>query len=415
MGVISWAVNCASSVFPMVGSRTSESIDFIKGVTCAIALNAPPELCSIDASLTLANNNGSGAQGRVDVQDAVPISVRIYTDPYGHELKWSIKDQLDPTKVYADVPYGTIVGDHSFKDVSVPAGSNLRFEINDAADDGIFGDADAILYEIVLIDPQRGSETVILEGNGQFGTTRQEDFHVPFANEYIPDFSSRDPFFEEAAIAIDRAQSKPSCMTVPMFINIEFDDYHEDASWEVTSLDEQTVYASKAPGTYRYGNEVKEQIDLCPGSYKFTITDRRGQDEYRAFKKYKLTYRGLTRVSSEVPLYESQSPFYGERISHDFEIPVLGGGGTGNDFSLPAIIFEDPQQTENLSRTCLQGRAQCTSNEQCCSRVCLVKMCTGENGTSRGGSLSSRNSLRNQGSHRRQHRGGAGGYSRRRL
>ncbi|OEU09804.1 hypothetical protein FRACYDRAFT_194596, partial [Fragilariopsis cylindrus CCMP1102] len=30
VGVVSWAVNCASSQFPMVGSRTSASVDFIR-------------------------------------------------------------------------------------------------------------------------------------------------------------------------------------------------------------------------------------------------------------------------------------------------------------------------------------------------------------------------------------------------
>jgi len=387
----------------MVGSRTSESFDFIRGVTCAVSADPPAELCSANNYVSVDSNNND-IQTRIDVENGVSVSVRIYTDPYGHELKWTLMDQSDSTKVYADVPYGTIVGDHSFHDVTVPAGSNLRFEIKDAADDGIYGDADAILYELVLVDAQ-GHEMVMVEGNGQFGTSRQNDFHVPLEKDFAAAFASRSSSNEVTPIT-DRGFS--SCTTVPTFIGIEFDDYHEDASWQVTSVDGTIIYASKAPGVYRYGNEVKEQIDLCAGKYKFTISDRRGADEYRAFKKYKLSYRSLQRSDGEIPLYESQAPFIGETVSHEFEIPNLFGGDTQ-----PSIIIEDAQ-SEYLfgaeTPTCKSSRGYCSQPTDCCSQVCLGNMCVGN--SDRGSSVSrDRNSMRHQGTSR----GASRGYDRRSL
>merc|ERR1712127_70041 len=153
---------------------------------------------------------------------------------------------MDENNVYAEAPYGKITGDHSFQDVIVPAGGNLKFKIDDAADDGIYGDPDAILYEIVLVDA--GGELVMVEGNGQFSTSREEIFRVPQLNdEYLA---------LVRASKVDSASQVAPVMgaTAPLQIFIEFADYHEDASWQVTSPDGSKVYAFKNANEYRYGN-----------------------------------------------------------------------------------------------------------------------------------------------------------------
>jgi len=366
VGVVSWAVNCASAVFPMVGSRTSASVDFIRDVTCAVSVDPPAYLC--DANVLVYSNNNS-VQTRVDVQAGVSISVRIYSDPYGHELSWIITDQLDRNTVYAEAPYGRIVGDHTFTTVQVPIGADLRFEINDAADDGIFGDPDAILYEIVLND--RGDELIMVEGNGQFTTSRVETFRVPMPSEYQALFASRFSSYEEAAIDLDRDRS--GGRTVPFFIDLEFDDYHEDASWEVTSSDGSQVFGSKGPNEYRFGTSITEQVNLPAGKYLFTIRDRRGTDDLRAFKSYHLYYEGGLYNSGKTEIYRSEPPlrFAGESASHEFEISVIGGITD----SQPAIVIEDAQAldmttTQLRKVTCSVCNKWCDSNDDCCSGNC---------------------------------------------
>lgn len=369
VGVVSWAVECSKTEFPMVGSRTSAAVDFIRDVTCAVSVNPPSHLC--DANIMVAGHSESFIQTRTD---GVPVSVRIYSDPYGHEIKWKITDQFDKTVVYADAPYGRIVGDHTFQTVKLPSGSDLRFEIIDAADDGIFGSPDAIMYEIVLLDENGQEEIVIAEGNGQFTTSREELFRIPVQSEYQSMFANRYSF-EEAAIELDRSGGP----TNTLIIEILFDNYHEDASWKVTSVDGGTVYASKGPNAYRYGASATEEVELTPGQYLFTINDRRGTDEFRAIKSYNLYSQGDAFYNSgRKTIFEmgEYDIFEGESQSHLFEIVA------DVPDSQPSIVIDESQalnlalEQESLVM-CTSCDNFCTTSGECCSGLCSGNRCHG--------------------------------------
>lgn len=388
VAVVSWAVNCASSLFPMVGSRTSESIDFIKEITCAISSNPPYELCFKE------NNAVDENMLSRYIPDGVKVSIRIYSDPFGHELRWKLTDFNDPTIVYAEAPYGTVVGDHSFQDVIVPGGANLKFTIDDAADDGIFGDPNAILYEVVLVD--QGGELVMVEGNGKFGTSREEVFRVPqLSNEYIALVRSS---------KIDSKQVAPtSGPTAQLKIHIDFADYHEDASWTITSKDGSKIFAFKDANEYRYGNDVTEIIDLAAGEYKFTIKDRRGTDEFRAFNSYRLSYidrRQRSGLGGDTLLFKSEGVFSGFESITEFIIPVSAtidpSNGQSNE---PQVIIEDTTFMEEAQleletvgtqkvddivegkieaevvKECKKAPRYCTGDDQCCSGLCQRFKC----------------------------------------
>jgi len=402
VGVVSWAVNCANPVFPMVGSRTSESIDFIKEITCSMSANPPADLCVEE------NNSVEDSLQNRWISDGMKISVRIFSDPFGHELKWKITDQLDQSKIYADIPYGKITGDHSFQDVVVPAGGNLKFQIDDAADDGIYGDPDAILYEIVLVE--NDGEIVMVEGNGQFGTSREETFRVPKINEeYLALVrASNAATGKNPATQVDGP-------TAPLQIYIEFADYHEDASWKITSLDGSKTYASKLANEYRYGNDVTEQVDLAAGEYKFTIADRRGTDDFRAFNFYKLSYldsRQRSGGSGYITVYESKGMFEGEQESHEFVIPVSAVSAVLDGPSSPQeVVIDDKEflaEAEIELCTLLTLGKYCTSNDQCCSENCSKFRCQAkdENNAFSTTTVTSRDRMREP------VRGNAGGSSR---
>jgi len=400
VGIVSWAVNCANPVFPMVGSRTSESINFIKEVTCSISAYPPADLCTEE------NNSADDSLQNRWISNGVRISVRIYSDPYGHELRWRLTNH-NSSEIYADIPFGGIVGDHSFQDVIVPAGGNLNFEIEDAADDGIYGDADAILYEVVLVDS--GDELVMVEGNGQFGTLRVEPFRVPQINdEYLAQVRASN------AAGAHNPVARFDGPTTPFNIYIQFADYHEDASWQITSVDGSKTFASVLADKYRYGNNVTEQVDLAPGNYKFTISDRRGTDEFRAFNFYKLSYldkRQRSGAGGEIKVYESEGQFKGERSSHEFTIPVA---------AVPAILEAEtsPQEViigdkeflaEAQIELCTSLNKYCTSNDQCCNadqNECKRFRCLPKDDPVSSSSVSNRDRMRQP------IRGNAGGSSR---
>lgn len=388
VAVVSWAVNCASSLFPMVGSRTSESIDFIKEITCALSANPPYDLCFKE------NNNVDENILSRFIPNGVKVSVRIYSDPFGHELQWKITDANDPSIVYAEAPYGKIVGDHSFQDVIVPGGAQLKFTIDDAADDGIFGDQDAVLYEVVLVGDQ-GNELVMVEGNGKFGTSRVETFRVPqISNEYIAMVRSSQ---------IDSKQvATTSGPTAQLKIYINFADYHEDASWTITSMDGTQTFAFKDANEYRYGNDVTEVVDLAAGQYKFTIRDRRGSDEFRAFNSYQLSYldrRQRSGLGGDTLLYKSEGIFNGFQSVTEFIIPVSAVMDQGTSSSNnPQVIIEDPSFFEETqlevgtvhvdsvvqgkiepenAPTCKKEMKYCTAHNQCCDdMLCQRFKCT---------------------------------------
>jgi len=378
VGVVSWAVQCSKTEFPMVGSRTSASWNFIRDVTCTVSVNPPAYLCD-DSNYGGFNDYADGVQSRVvDLQGGVPVSVRIYSDPYGHEISWKITDRYDTSIVYAVSPYGRVVGDHTFQTVELPSGADLRFEINDAADDGIFGNPDAVLYEIVLLD-NRGHEISIVEGNGKFTTSRVEYFEVPDPGVYQAMFDSRYSFDEAALV---RSGSSGGAM-VKLIIEIEFDDYHEDASWKVTSSDKSTVFASKGPNAYRYGTSAREEVDLPSGQYVFTIMDRRGADDLRAFKSYNLFYEGDSLYNSgngKTTIYQSgkHTKFVGESQSHDFEIVVVD--------TQPAITFDDNETFDLMApnndlRKCAACGGYCTTTDSCCEGNCWGNKCVGSHCT----------------------------------
>lgn len=342
VGVVSWAVNCASTLFPMVGSRTSASEAFIRDVTCAITVDPTTRLCSVVESKS---------PDLVEVTDGVMVSVNVYSDPYGHEIAWKIMS-LDLFQVYAERSFGSIQGDHDFYEVKLPAGQDFIFSITDAADDGIFGDVDAKLYEIVYIE--QGSNIVLLEGDGLFKSGRRDNFRVPSANEVM----NIQPLPDSPANVYTAGGMK-------VFVRFEFGDYHEDLSWSITdAYDESNVFVFKDYDSYRYGKQVMEQVQLPKGSYRFVVRDRRGTDDYRAFESYRLSYQDEN--GAYVSVLESQGVFMGEETVHEFNLPLHGvGQRPGADASTGGVSIG----------ACVSFGLQCSRHEDCCSGRCANGVC----------------------------------------
>jgi hypothetical protein len=334
----------------MVGSRTSASADFIRGVTCAISANAPESFCTASIS----------APQYVPVTNGVAVSVRIYSDPFPYEVSWRITD-LSGLAVYASVGFGSIDGDHAFTDVLLSPGGSYIFTIMDAADDGIFGDVDATLYEVVLVD--QGVNMVLLEGNGAFTSNRSETFSVPVVADYPVVSSSSSSVTVDAAVLAGR-------VTTTVKIYILFADYHEDLSWMVTDAsDENVVYASVPPDHYRYGKDVQEEIQLPAGLFSFVIRDRRGTDDFRAFTAFSVSY--VNAGGDTVPLLEHLGAIAGESKTQTFEIPASAMGSSSSGTS---VVLEPNESTTNTD-LCLALYVPCQEATDCCSGRCANGQC----------------------------------------
>jgi hypothetical protein len=333
VGIVSWAVNCASQVFPMVGSRTSASESFIRDITCAI---------TFDPSLTPMCQTPTGTIADADVvvpvTDGVTVSVNVFADPYPHEISWKITSP-DQSLLYAQLSYGSIQGDHDFYQVDLTPGQNYVFSIHDAADDGIFGDVDATLYEIVLTE--QGKDVVLLGGDGIFAKPLTGDLNA-----------------------------------VVVYVFFEFGDYHEDLAWSITdAVDETNVFVSKGYDTYRYGDDVTEEISLPTGQYHFIVQDRRGTDEYRAFDSYRISYQNAN--GDLVSLLESQGAFLGEILTQNFTVPSIGGvsGSAGSGTNPPVTLGGDSEGV------CVNFGMPCQVFSDCCSGRCASGVCRTSNVT----------------------------------
>jgi hypothetical protein len=344
VGLVSWAVNCASPVFPMVGSRTSASQEFIRDVTCAITVDPTTPLCSV-------TDDTATAPDLVQVTNGVTVSVNIYSDPFGHEVAWKILSP-DLSRVYAQRSFGDIQGDHDFYNVQLPAGQDFVFSITDAADDGIFGDVDAKLYEIVLLD--QDMNVVLLQGDGLFKTGRRDNFRVPLPEEYV----SIQPLPEKPAEPFVAGGN------MKVFVRFDFGDYHEDLSWSITdAFDESNVFVFKDYDSYRYGDQVMEQLTLPKGSYHFIVRDRRGTDDFRAFESFRLSYQDEN--GDYVSVLESQGAFLGERTVHEFNLPLYGGQRPQASINPGVVAVE----------ACVSFGFQCSVHGDCCSGRCANSVC----------------------------------------
>jgi hypothetical protein len=344
----------------MVGSRTSASADFIRGVTCAISPYASESFCTTPLPVPQ----------YVPVTNGVGVSVKIYSDPYHHEIAWKITD-LSGLSVYALATFGTSTKDYTVTNLMLSPGGSYMFTIMDAADDGIFGDVDATLYEVILID--QGVNLVLVGGNGAFTTSRSATFSVPVVADYSSLVASTNTGGGETNLFLD-ASLLAGKVTTTVKIYILFADYHEDLSWMVTDAnDENEIYASVPPDHYRYGYDVEERIQLPAGIFNFIIRDRRGTDDFRSFKAFSVSY--TTIEGQTISVIEQLGAIASDKKAQTFEIPTSAVASSAGSGGTDAGVLDSI--TTSL---CLALQVPCNIASDCCSGRCVNGQCRSKGG-----------------------------------
>jgi hypothetical protein len=106
----------------------------------------------------------------------------------------------------------------------------------------------------------------------------------------------------------------PTVFTVPVFLTITFDNWHQETAWQVVTQEDPTnVVAEAFFDTYRAGDTSTVEIQLQPGRpYIFTIRDYFADGIDGGGYKM-MTVDGTT-------LFEGDGVFGAER-SHQFVVP----------------------------------------------------------------------------------------------
>jgi hypothetical protein len=330
IGIVSWGIGCAHDQFPGVGSRTSAS-DFVRSVTCAISSD-PPESFHCDGAPT-----ASPAPTRY----GVPVVISIYFDPFAFEVSWELTDEQGNIVFAQAFPETYERGtDYMQETVLLPPGENYIFTIKDSAEDGILGDG--TFYDLILVDQDVGLVLVI--GDGDYGASREHKFTVPTSDLY-----------PEPVPVPPTPSPAPSVFSVPVFVQIIFDDWHEETSWKITSdQDAGTVYAEAPPGTYRYGDSMTEEIILPPGEpYRFTILDEGDDGILVNGMVYKITTEDQ-QTGELITLLEKDGDFSDGRTTR-FNVPFASG-------------YQQADPCAELLETC-------STDAECCSNRCRNAIC----------------------------------------
>lgn len=247
---------------PGVGARTSSS-NWIRTVTCSNSI-APPDY--FDCEIQTYSPAPTGAPSPPTISPAptalsVNLELGIYFDQVPETISWAIRSKQGKV-VYKEVRPGTYRRpiDHIFEEIFVPPGEEYEFIIQDERGDGILGGG--IVYDLYLKDENLSMK--LFEGEGQFKKDQKETFYVPNLDEVPTPAPTGSP--------------APTAYTQSLFLTIFFDAWHQDISWMIVDAEaEDTVYAEKLTGEYRYGTKITEELALPPDKdYIFIMQDSFG-------------------------------------------------------------------------------------------------------------------------------------------
>jgi len=102
----------------------------------------------------------------------INVKISIKTDNYGSETTWSLKHQTDTTVFDSGGPYLDITGGQLYvKNVCIPAGTPVVFEVNDGFGDGMCCSYGNGYYLVEMLG-------YTVASGGEFGSTEETEFVV---------------------------------------------------------------------------------------------------------------------------------------------------------------------------------------------------------------------------------------------
>ncbi|MEM7575244.1 MAG: HYR domain-containing protein, partial [Bacteroidota bacterium] len=334
------------------------------------------------------------------------ITFNLTTDGFSNETGYEILDTSTGNRVASNGPNVYAANSNIEEQIALPNG-DYEFVIFDTFGDGIccdfgngnysltvegttinspsngaFGDSEAITFSITTATGV--IQTAGLPSGAEFpvGTTTNtfvitdnagnadtcsfdvtiNDLEAPMVTSCPVDIVvNNDPGVCEAEVTYTLPTATENCTEATptgfVEVNITFDAFRADVSFEIVDANTSNVVASG--GSYSSaGSSVTESFVLPPGSYEFTIFDSFGDGICCFFGggTYNIIVDGETTVSPSGGQYGSFETIAFEILPQDFSVPAVQTAGLASGSTFPVgtttntfVFMDDAGNTASCS------------------------------------------------------------------
>lgn len=247
--LIDFYAGCAHPTFPGLYARTSSQFTWIQNHVCAWAENPP---AYFDCPPRLENGD----------KPTRAVTVELKLDRFPKENGWMIRDEYGKTVAYMAIgSYKDVADKHQITTLQLKEDTNYEFIMLDSYGDGIKFDSG--YYKLWFGDaPYIGMLTA---SGSTFEKRKIHKFYLPKMPKTQPPVPAPTKPPASTPVKTSSPTSAPT-QGEQYFITIgfKFDLAPEDTAWALTSVDTETLVASKSFGTYadKDNEMVFERVDL---------------------------------------------------------------------------------------------------------------------------------------------------------
>lgn len=324
VGIVSYGIGCALPDYAGVNSRVSAVYEWIEQQICELS-DFPPARCF----------NGSSSSGTAGppaniAPDTLPpggagqLSVHVQFDQYPKETAWSLTylsmpEDQEPYRLFLHPFSQETIGKGDYQKQSftnLPAGT-YSLQVGDQADDGIcctFGEGeiwvtnDKTGAEIWSNRTFKGYTEAILEINAAGAIVVSE-----VKDEYDNSWEAFEAVNHPPSFDSQWPGGLPSANTFSVMVNVKYDDYPQEITWEFTNVNPSGNAWRNNP-IQRFngatqgvsGSLISVEINnLSEGWHRYKIVDSRGDGICCGFR------RGWTSLTGGISTTRQKGLIFG--------------------------------------------------------------------------------------------------------
>ena len=156
----------------------------------------------------------------------------------------------------------------------------------------------------------------------------------------------------------------PTIYTIPVLVYLILNPFPQQISWSVLDMQTNQTDYHVPQNTYKYQDQVQEQLHLMPGrNYEFMIHDN-GTSMAEYMVLLGTSVNGTQLVVGLGPITT--------RI-HFFELPDRYIDGTQSQALIPVTTVKPTSAPSTAS--CRSEMAECSTPADCCSLRCVFSLC----------------------------------------